>query len=243
MPPNSKVKAAHVIFSDPYRGILVLLNDKNNWMLPGGNIDRSDPSVRYGAWRELKEESGYKATEKNLEPVDMSRPNHQIFYYKAGRHSKPIDWDTIFKTRTHKKEAFDYAFVVPAGRTPSGNIQLAVLDKYGNFIEPEDNNKGRVIKPTFRWGKQTIGQLQEALEGTYFQNRLIPLLPAFKEGQIDAFTFYEDKKNAVSTVSTVSSGSVVPAGTVTDYGSARFMQSVALLAAGFAMGAAVAMMQ
>ena len=238
MPPNSKVKAAHVIFSDPNRGILVLLNDKNNWMLPGGNIDRSDPSVRYGAWRELKEESGYKATEKNLEPVDMlSRPDHQIFFYKSGRHSKPIDWDPIFKSRTHKKEAFDYAFVVPAGKTRSGKIQLAVLDKYGNFIEPEYNKKGRLIKPTFRWGNQTIGQLQEAFKSMYFQNRLIPLLPEFENGQTEAVTFYENKTNAVSTVSTV------PAGTVTDYASARFMQSVALLAAGFAMGAAAAMMQ
>lgn len=43
-----RIKAAHVVFSDPYRGILVLLNKEGNWMLPGGNIDKSDPSD-YGA--------------------------------------------------------------------------------------------------------------------------------------------------------------------------------------------------
>lgn len=98
--------AVHRIDMPQY--VLVVLNKKGEWMLPGGQIDRGEtPSA--AAKRELQEETGYRIGDSNMRNL-VSANGTALFSTHFDFPVERNDRIEIFERRK-KGETDDYGFV------------------------------------------------------------------------------------------------------------------------------------
>ena len=107
------------VLDNTHRRRVLVVRDRNSskkgWMLPGGNVDKTDKNSKAGVKRELREESGYNLKENKIKfyKTDRSQREKADIYYatfafgKLG-HKKRVE---IFRERGTPWETSDYGFV------------------------------------------------------------------------------------------------------------------------------------
>jgi 8-oxo-dGTP pyrophosphatase MutT (NUDIX family) len=108
------INAAFICIVDiKTKRVLVLINSKGKWMLPGGYVDPNE-SAKDAVVRELKEESGYLLNGSSMLSMHTASNSKATIFrscidFERLGHRKRV---TIFKNRDTfpTKETYDYGF-------------------------------------------------------------------------------------------------------------------------------------